>query len=295
MNGVVLLQTGAAAVLNGAFAWLVGVLCARAWLAGPYPALLSRLAPALRRSGLAACATGLLAGACGLWAATALMADTGLAEAATSVSQVALETSYGRACLYALAALGASAILLAARPRPWTGPALGLALFGFALARACVSHAGEHGMLTIPYGLEVLHLLLIGVWAGGVALAASLVLPGALAMTQAIPDYLARLSSAATVALGGIVATGAFAAWQRLSQPSEVAELAAHPYAQALVLKLVLVFLAVLLGAYNRFFGFPMAAQDGGRRAVTVLRIETAILILALLAAARLTVLQPPG
>lgn len=292
MNGVALLQTGAAAVLNGAFAWLVGVLCARAWLADSYPALLSRLAPALRRSGLVACAIGLLAGAFGLWAATALMADTALAEAASSVIQVALETSYGRACLYALAALGASAILLAGRPHPWTGHALGLALFGFALARACVSHAGEHGMLTIPYALEVLHLLLIGVWAGGVALAAALVLPGALAMTLAIPDYLARLSAAATVALGGIVATGVFAAWQRLAEP---AELAAHPYAQALVFKLALVLLAVLLGAYNRFVGFPLAAQDGGRRALAVLRIETAILILALLAAARLTVLQPPG
>lgn len=291
MNGVALLQTGAAAVLNGAFAWLLGVLCARAWLAA-CPALLARLAPALRRSGLAACAIGLLAGAFGLWAATALMADTALAEAASSVFQVALETSYGRACLYALAALGASAILLAGRLHPWTGPALGLALFGFALARACVSHAGEHGMLTIAYALDVLHLLLIGVWAGGVALAAALVLPGALAMALAIPDYLARLSAAATVALGGIVATGAFAAWQRLSEP---AELAAHPYGQALVLKLVLVFLAVLLGAYNRFVGFPLAAEDGGRRAMAVLRIETGILVLALLAAARLTVLQPPG
>lgn len=289
MNGVALLQTGAAAVLNGAFAWLAGVLFARAWLSAGHPALLSRLESALRRSGLAACAVGLLAGACVLWAATALMADTGLAQAVSAVPEVALATSYGRASLYALAALLACAVLLAGR---WSGAAFGLSLLGFALARACVSHAGEHGMLTVPYALEVLHLVLVGVWAGGVALAAGLVLPGALAMGLAVPDYLRRLSGAAAVALGGIVATGAFAAWQRLAEP---AELATHPYGQALVLKLVLFSLAALLGAYNRFAGFPLAAQDGGRRALAVLRIESGVFVLVLLAAARLTVQQPPG
>lgn len=292
MNTVALLQTGAAAVMNGAFAWLAGVLLAQLWLRRAYPDFFLQLASALRRSAIGAALVCLLASLGSLWAATALMGDSGLAEAAPMLPQVLLETAYGRAGLYGMGAIAACALLFAASAGRATIGVGALLLLGFALARAAVSHAGEHGMQSAGYAIEVLHLVLIAVWTGGVALAALLVLPAALRRALALPAYLHALSMAATVALAGIVASGAFNSWQRLTS---VDDLSGHPYGQALSWKLGLFALAALLGAYNRFVGFPMAARDGGRRALRVLRIETGVLALVLLAAAQLSSQQPPG
>lgn len=292
MNTVVWLQTGAAAALNGAFAWLAGVLFVRLWLQGPYPDLLLQLDSTLRRGALAAAAVCIVASLGSLWAATALMADTALADAVPMLPSVLLETAYGRAGLYGIGAIAVAAVLQLAGAARWAGGAAALMLFVFALARASVSHAGEHGMASASYAIEVLHLVLIGVWLGGVALAACVILPAARTRAISVPGYLASLSAAATVALAGIFASGAYNSWQRLGAPEE---LISHPYGQALAWKLALFVIAALLGGYNRFAGFPLAAHDGGSRALQVLRIETGVLVLVLLAAARLTVQQPPG
>ena len=268
-----LLQLAAALLLNAGFAWLTGSLLARRWLGGA-------LTPLLDRTDIAAALACLAGSLFALWAATAMMGDVGLGEALTMLPSMMVQTAYGQA---GLAAMVAATALLVMPHRAWRVRIVVLALF--ALARASVSHAGEHGLASVAVGVEWLHLMLVGVWLGAVAVAAWVVRP-------AHASYLAALSTAATVALAGIVVTGVFNVWQRIGAPEQMLS---NPYGLALTVKLVLVGAAVLLGAYNRFVGFPRAAQDQGARALIVLRIESLVLLAALAAAAVLTSQPPPA
>lgn len=292
MEGAALLQVAATALLNGGFAWLAGSFFARLWLARATPRLLQDCAPLMRRGDIAAAFGCLLGGGVALWAAAAMMAGVDLREAAAMLPMMLSETAYGRAGSLAVAAVFAAGLILAYSNKLWAGAGALVALVIFVLGRASISHAGEHGMLSFALVVEALHLALAGVWLGGVALAAWLVVPAARRRGVLVARYLQQLSLAATVALAGIVASGAWNAYQRLSAPID---LVAHPYGIALTIKLLLVAAAAGLGAYNKFIGFPSEERSGAGPALLVLRVESVLLFGALLAAAALTIQQPPG
>lgn len=274
MAAASLLQPGAALLLNAGFAWLTGSLLVRRWLAGAHPELAARLRHAETVAAVACISGSVLA----LWAAAALMGDVGLGEAFGMLPMVVLQTAYGQA---GLAGMVAVFLLLLVPHANW--PVSGLLLLLFALARASVSHAGEHGLASVAVGVEWLHLVLVGVWLGGVGVAGWMQLPTA---------YFPALSRAATLALAGIVASGAYNVWQRMDA---LDQLLGHPYGVALTVKLVLVAGAVALGVYNRFVGFPEAARGQAGPAYLVLRIESVVLLGALAAAAVLVSTQPPA
>ncbi len=278
MDGAGLLQTGATVLLNGAFGWLVGAACSIGWL-GHAPV-------ALRRS-ITLAAVACMAGTfLALLCAVALMGDVGLGEAAGLLPQMLVDTSYGRAALASLLVMSLLLGLSLARTFPVL-PAVML-LMTFALARASISHGAGHGLLSVGTMVEWLHLLLVGLWVGVVAVAGWIVVPRA--DGGGLKAYLGAVSGAATLALAGIVGSGVFNAWQRMES---VAQLGTHAYGNALAVKLVLVGIAACLGAYNRFVGFPKAGESPGR-AVMVLRIESLVLLAALIAAAVLTLQEPP-
>ena len=224
-----------------------------------------------------------------VWAATVMMGDVSLAPAFGMLPEVLSETGYGRSALAALALVGA---LLFTPRTHWDWAVRAVLLLLFALARASMGHAGEHGLFSLAVGVEWVHLVLIGVWLGAVALAGWVVLPPARLCADSAWPYLRLLSHGATVALVGIVATGIFNVWQRLDSPGQLVD---SPYGLALSAKLALFVFAVLLGAYNRFIGFPAFAHSGGGVAQNVLRIESGVLLGALAAAAILTAQTPPG
>ena len=291
MTGAALLQTGAAAALAGAFFWLAGVLLARVWLARSAPQFHQQIGPGLRSGAIAAGALCVAALGASLWAAAAIMGDTGLAEAADMLVPVLTGTAYGHA---GLAAMAAAAILAAAQASGGRyAAAIGAAaMLGFALARASISHAGEHGMASVPYAIEVIHLLLVAVWLGGVWLAAWQIVPAARAAKVALPAYLSTLSAWASAALAGIIVTGVWNACQRIESLEQLVD---NNYGTALCIKLCLFSIAVFLGGYNRLIGFPLAPRDGAARAVLVLRVESVILTGSVLVAAYLSVQPPPG
>jgi copper resistance protein D len=120
---------------------------------------------------------------------------------------------------------GIAMLAATAASRTWAPRSMGtdvvvaLLLLGFAAARASVSHAGENGLASLAFGVEWLHLVLIALWFGGVAIGGWIVLPQAHPQGRErlpVNRYLALLSHAATVALIGIVATGLYNAWQRV-------------------------------------------------------------------------------
>lgn len=292
MSAVVLLQIASSALLNGAFAWLAGSVLARAWLAQsfPFPDRGEPLAAALGVAGVAAA----------LWAACALMGDVALHEVAPMLPMMLTSTAYGHAGLAGMAALCGVGVL-AACPRAWRGRAavrgpIALLLGVFALSRAAVSHAGEHGLLSLAVAIEWLHLAAVGAWVGGVALAAWVIVPR---LQEGANDaqsarYLEALSRAATIALALIVATGVYNALQRIGALRELTD---NAFGMALTVKVVLVAAAVALGGYNKLVGFPAAVRSpaGLARALFVLRVESFLLLGVLLAAAVLTSSPPPG
>jgi putative copper resistance protein D len=216
------------------------------------------------------------------------MGDVPLTEALGMLPQVLTETGFGHS---ALAAMAVAALLLVTPPGRWW-PVRGALLLVFALARASMSHAAEHGLLSAAVAIEWLHLVVIGVWFGAVALGGWIVLGQAVRAGGALGPYLSQLSRGATVALGLIVASGVFNTWQRMDSPSQFIDSA---YGLALTAKLALFGVAVLLGAYNRYIGFPTLARSEGGHALMVLRVESVVLLGAMAAAAVLTAQAPPG
>lgn len=294
-------QTAATAMINISFAWTVGVLASKFWLmkqtAGWQKAVVERLSPAML-TGLMACTIGILLS---LWTESAAMGDVAWLDAWPVCVQMMTTTHYGHAGVVAVA------LLVIAMVVHWQlkGPNAGLRYVGsltvllllLAATRVTIGHAFEHGPLSIAVLVEWLHLLLMSIWAGIVFVAAWLVLARVLAGDSALAEeltaYLTSMSNWAGVALVGILVTGTYNAYRVLGSPRQLIEM---DYGQVLTFKLCLVLIAIALGGFNKFVGLPAAtSQRGLRNVITVLRIESAVLLLVLMAAAVLTSSAPPG
>jgi putative copper resistance protein D len=301
-------QVAATALINIGFAWVIGVLAARSWLMKQDTAwqqlVFRRLHPAML-AGLLACTTGLFLS---LWTESAMMGDVAWLAAWPVCAQMMTTTHYGHAGVAAMALLVVSMLAHWFLQRPGAGTAyLGMMaalLMLVAAARVTIGHAYEHGPLSVAAAAEWVHLLCMALWAGIVFVAGWLVLPSMLRMESA-PSveraaYLSSMSNWAAAAVTGIVATGAYNAYRVLGSPRDLLE---ERYGYVLLIKLLLVLIAIALGGFNRFFGLPAccamqpspAAARGLGTVMRVLRLESLVLILILLAAAMLTNSAPPG
>lgn len=164
---------------------------------------------------------------------------------ATVLPSVLLDTHFGFFWLVRAAALGALWLSWwldrrAGVQKYW--PALMLvAIAVLAFTRSATGHAADAGDFTVPEIVDWLHLLVISLWAGGVAAAALSVFPvvpahgGNLAP---MAGFARRLSRLATVALVAVILTGSYQAWDRLQH---TADLWQTDYGRHLLLKLALV------------------------------------------------------
>ena len=300
MTATATLQAAGGLLLNLSLAWMLAAVLACRWLgvdgqAGEQPWSLKARA-ALDKSMPVAALAGLLASCSALWAAAAAMADVPLGEAGEAFSMLLSRSTYGR-----IGAVGGICLLLVAALH-WFGRRLAgrdwitlVLLGGFAFSRAANSHAAEHGLFSTGVLVEWLHLLLIYVWVGAVAVAGWLVLPLASGKSCAPARYLELLSDAATFALAGIAASGVYNAWRVFGTWAQVGT---GSYETTLAVKLLLVALAVAVGGYNKFIGFPGAAvgRTGAlTRITTLLQLESVALAGAMLAAVVLAAMPPPA
>ena len=319
-----LLQFGSAIVVNASLAWMTGVWLSRLWLHGSNHAL----DDALTTSTLPAACLCLLGSGAALWAATAVMSGASLGPASHMLVLVATDTALGQSSLLGMALLLALVPinLLVRRTSkrrpahrqagiPASDLAIAALLLGYAFTRASNSHAAEDGLLSLGFAVEWLHLALIAAWIGTVAAAGWVVLPcarRAAAMSDAkaistvspadlaadLTAYLTPLSRAAGLALAGIVASGLYNSWHRLGAWDN---LLGNPYANVLSVKVALVLLAVALGGYNKWIGFPSIVNAASlstpalARVIAILRLESVLWLAALSAAARLVSLAPPA
>lgn len=296
MDAVSLLQVSSMLVLNVGFCWLVGSWFARRWLALSGAGLSGE--PALRRSDLLAAGMAALGSAAALLAATAVMGGVGLREACPMLWMMITSTDYGQAgCVTILAMLALLALRLY-NPIGRAGEFAALLLLGvFAITRSSMGHAGEGGLWTMALAAEVMHFSAIGLWTGAVMVTGWLVLDEsgiAHLGTQTTDRYLDLMSQAALFAVGAIAATGVYSAWHRLASPAQLVDTG---YGITLLAKVGLVLSAIALGGYNKFVGLPAASRSmaGLRLVRSVLRIETALLLGAVLAASALISQQPPS
>jgi putative copper resistance protein D len=299
MDAATMLQVGSAVLVNVCFSLVVGTLTARIWLRGNVEAARNeQIVRMLNQTELMAVGVALVGVCLSMWAAVAVMMGGSLGDSAAMIWTMVVQTGYGHAGLVGLAILLVTGALSAlSRSSMQVEAAKAALLLGFAASRALVSHAGEGGMFTLGLGIEWVHLLLVALWLGGVAIGGWLVVPLANAAnpssTLPISRYLTLLSHAATIALVGIFGTGLYNAWQRIGTVQNVL---GNAYGAALLVKLGFVMLAVALGGYNKMWGFPalMRSNVASARVVAILRIESFLLLGALAAAAVLTTQQPP-
>lgn len=262
--------------------------------------------PALRRLDLMAAGLAVVSGTGGLLAATAIMGDVGLREACPMFWVMLTGTDYGRAGCVTVAAMVALLVLRWTGAGGRTGDAgalLALALFAF--TRASMGHAGEDGYWSVALAAEAVHYSAIAVWTGVVLVSGWFALADArigasgsgmgMGMGMGAQDaYLNRMSHAAMAAVIAIVITGVYSAWRRVGTPEQ---LLTTSYGSILLAKVALVMVALALGGYNKLAGLPAASRShhGLLRVRAVLRVESAVLLGALLAASILITLQPPA
>jgi len=298
----------ATVVLNAAVALAAGALLSGAWLARGRSAWAAARLRAMRRWSIAGLAPALLASAAALWLEAAIMAEAPLGHAGDAVLTVLGSTHYGVAWWIGTGALLAAALLRIAQPasaRSGAAELAGLLILGvFFYTRSIISHAAAEGDLNAAVLVDWVHLVLVSLWIGTVAVAGLAVMPGSPALREdelrERAGYVQTLSDFATVAVAGIVATGLFNANHNLGG---MANAFGNPYATLLLIKIGLVLVAATLGGVNRFLVMPglLHGPAGAPRAqaaaglfTRVLRAEALVLLAVLIVAALLSSTEPP-
>ncbi len=288
------LRTAASALFDIGFATMIGALATPAMLHDATSAWASRSIRRCRRLFLRASLAALGGSLAWMAAQTLGIADAALGHPLDAVRDVVAGTSFGHAWAVATAAIASAAAMSALRLRR-PAPSLPLALLVVlaAVAHATMGHAGANG-----FGWQLptmaVHLLAIGLWTGGVIVGA-----GVLARDDADAvdgvRYAARLSRLASAALAAVAVTGAASAWHGLGGSlAPLAPSGGSSWGLVLDAKLALVASAVALGGFNRFAVMP-SLPTAWRRFARVLRVESLMLLAALLAAAMLSNGEPPA
>jgi len=306
-----ILAMAAMVAIHLGLALVVGAIASQSWLwrkPSAWRDAVVAQALAMRRLGFLLGLAGVLAAP---WFEAAIMTEKPLLQAAPAIGTLLLHSHFGHATSVGLVAWLVAAALLVPQASSRDEAVRFVLPLGavavFVATRSVVSHAGSHGDATVDVVVDWGHLLLVCTWVGIVLAGARLVLPPVGASTierEAATRWVASLSTTATVALAGIVASGLYKVWRVFEPAASAMQFVASDYGRALVIKLALVGIAAALGGANRFIVLPRLfadlaeVDDRGRwrrGLVRILRLEAATLLLVLIAAAVLSNTEPPG
>lgn len=298
------LMYGDTVAIQFGLALMVGGLASMLWLRRAASAWAQGVVRASRHSFIGGVLVAFVSSAAALWFQAAAMGDGSVLHAGAMVPMMVEDTHYGHAWSIGIVSLVVAGTAMAALARfQMLVTALGVA--AFILARSIVSHAGVDGDFNIRVAVDWLHLVLVCLWVGMVLLGAFVALQRPAQSQSDATDsatWVSSLSTTATVALACILLTGLQKVWW--ATPS-VGQLLASAYGVVLLVKVLLVGAAVVLGGINRFFVLPpllvglhsltRASPGLHKQFVRVLRIEAAVLLLVLAAAAVLSGTPTPG
>lgn len=199
--------------------------------------------------------------------------------------------------LRALAGLALLGALRAGAFRHEATVALGIVA---AVTATLVSHAAATGSV-LEVALDLVHILAVSAWLGGLAALGWTALPfapaGNAAEAAALGRAVWRFSLVALVAVATLVTTGTLQSLRRLVLPQDLLE---TPYGIALLAKIALLGAALAFGALNLVIWGPRlrrAVAPGAARAGVVrgTLAETVLLVVVLVATGALTALPPPA
>ena len=310
MDPLVVVQIVVEAAQDVLFAVAVGALVCSAMLARVDDTRAMASATGLGRSRLAALCALSLACVLYLWLEAAVMSGTPLREAGPVVGAVLTQSHFGIAW-----SVGFAGVVLASfggarhSHAAWWLTAAGMVVY--VAGKAAASHAADAGDFTPREAVHVLHLAATALWAGSVIVAAPLLWCGGAGAATAVADvapgnrvkFCTYLSHLATGALAAVIVTGIYNATQdtaHLTTP-----LLDVVYGRVLTLKLILVTLAVLLGAYNRMIHLPrlqhtvtgdgQAYRNAQRSFDRLLAVEAVAMVAILIVAGVLGHTSPSG
>lgn len=162
------------------------------------------------------------------------------------------------------------------------------------LVMAVTISLGSHAAALVDIGpalaADLIHLVAVGAWVGGlpVLLLAVLHARGTSAAGSAeLTEVAARFSAVATVAVGLIVVTGVYSAWLQVVEPER---LWSTEYGLLLVVKLALVAPLLALGAVNLAWTRPRLAGAGATGARAAKALRTLVVVEVVMAVAVLGV-----
>jgi copper transport protein len=194
-----------------------------------------------------------------------------------------------RAVALAVAGVGTAMALF----RPSRGALIVLAATVAAamLIHANAGHAHENSPAWFNVGVQWVHLLAVGVWIGGLLW---LLLTVRETTGEERASAIRRFSRLAGLALAVVAVTGLSRLLNEIGWPQHWGRLVDTSFGWALVVKIALVGVLVLLGAWNRYGNVPRASEARGVRALgRTVRLELVVAGLALAATAVMSELAP--
>jgi len=285
----------AGAIYDIAFAVASGLMIAGLLVTPGWPATLK-----LQRKAFACAASLLFALGSQAWLLTATM--TGSSEFNTvrhQIAEVMSGTHAGRMllCNSAAALLVLLMLLIVRRSQTRFSSLLPLmALVFLAATRSANGHAGADGNFTLPEFVQFFHLASIAIWSGGVIAAGFFVVPRLLRQGEvdSIFPFTRRLSQTVTTALILVVLTGIYNSYRGLG--GTLSPLTRTQWGGLLIAKIILVCVAISMGAYNRriLLQDPGLSTARASRLALILRVEAIVMLLILAISAWLANSPPP-
>jgi copper resistance protein D len=296
-------------MLNAAdfMAWfgVCGLVLARAGLMPPAAFAIARVREAWSR-GLLTCLALLAAtGSALLIVRTMEMGGLAFTQVPGVLPAMLLQTHFGKVWALHLALLIALAagVALGPRFRVTFGAAVFMAacvMLPLALTYSATSHAGDQGDFTRYELNDWAHVVVCSVWGGGILVTLFFAFPMLRGRRDLLAESILRLSALSAVMLPGVLLTAAYNAALRVP---DVQSLAATAYGRTIVIKVVLVGLMGLVGAYGRFVAIPAfkraaANGDASRQIARIglaLGVDVVLLAGVLIAASMLIQGMPPS
>ena len=181
---------------------------------------------------------------------------------------VLFRTHYGSFWLARIGALILLAMLKAAAryrdSRPFLIFMLILALI-VSLSASASGHASDAGDFSVPEIMDLLHLLAVCLWGGGLIVLSVSVLPNLIGRGELSAPLIARVagrfSAMAGIAVGIIAVTAIYNLWYYVRIPEALWE---TPYGLAVLAKIILFLILINLGGLNRYVSVPLLQEWAG-------------------------------
>jgi putative copper resistance protein D len=190
-----------------------------------------------------------------------IMTETSLKEVFSILPAFITKTKYGRFTILRTAFLAGIIVVsfvAVRKDQKWTNLVGGLFSFLLLVVIAMSGHQGAKGYLNFPFFLDVLHLIAVSLWIGGLFFIrpfVSALVKGACVETWGnLTSLINRFSQVATFCVFIAAITGISLAYFNIKSMTILTQ---TNYGNVLLIKLLLVGIIMIIGALNKFLVIP--------------------------------------